>query len=68
MQDFSVVILKQTIAAAKRKSYFIVRRDYRLRKRCTVHGVCAISCDWGLRATISLLPSTCQTCHRKRNA
>jgi len=52
---------------AKWKSYFKVGRDYRFRKRCTVHGVCAIPCDWGLHGTISLWLSTCQTYCKKIN-
>jgi len=32
-------------------------RDYRFREWCTVHGVCAVPCVWGLRGTISLLLS-----------
>jgi len=46
--------------------YFRVGLDYRFRKRCTVHVVCTIPCDWGLRGTISLLLYTCQT-YKKRN-
>ena len=52
---------------AKWKSYFRVGWDYRFRKRCTVHVIRAIPCDWGLRGTISLLPSTWQTYHKKGN-
>jgi len=52
---------------AKWKSYFRVGRDYIFRKRCTVDAVHAILCDWGLRGTISLLLSICQTYHKKRN-
>jgi len=40
-------------------------RDYRFWKPCTVHGVRATQFDWGLRGTISLLLSACQTYHMK---
>ena len=60
-------ILLQLLLGANGKSYFRVGRNYRFRKRCTVYSVCAITCDWGLRGTLSLLQSTCQKYYRKGN-
>jgi len=39
---------KYCYCEAKWKSYFRVGQDYRFWKQCTVHGVRAIPCNWGL--------------------
>jgi len=50
----SIFYNKLLLLQSEVKSYFRVGRDYRFRKRFTVHGVGAISNEWGLRGTFLL--------------
>ena len=63
----SEVEIRGLVKPAWSNPYFRGGGDYRFWKRCTVHGIRAIPCDWGLRGTISLVLSTCQTYYKKSN-